>query len=100
MGIFNWFGEQEHNTFDYKPIYYDKEKDELRQKFGRVDGTVDKEVKKEGYAPGSYIKGSLRNGNYQRTQRAGSKAQGIIGVIGLVLVIMVLFGIIKFYTLL
>ncbi|MBR6212816.1 MAG: hypothetical protein IKQ64_07220 [Bacteroidales bacterium] len=100
MGIFNWFGEQEHNTFDYKPIYYDKEKDELRQKFGRVDGTVDKEVKKEGYAPGSYIKGSLRNGNYQRTKRAGSKAQGIIGVIGLVLVIMVLFGIIKFYTLL
>ena len=100
MGIFNWFGEQEHNTFDYKPIYYDKEKDELRQKFGRVDGTVDKEVKKEGYAPGSYIKGSLCNGNYQRTKRAGSKAQGIIGVIGLVLVIMVLFGIIKFYTLL
>ncbi len=100
MGIFNWFGEQEHNTFDYKPIYYDKEKDELRQKFGRVDGTMDKEVKKEGYAPGSYIKGSLRNGNYQRTKRAGSKAQGIIGVFGLVLVIMVLFGIIKFYTLL
>ncbi len=100
MGIFNWFGEQEHNTFDYKPIYYDKEKDELRQKFCRVDGTDDKEVKKEGYAPGSYIKGSLRNGNYQRTKRAGSKAQGIIGVIGLVLVIMVLFGIIKFYTLL
>lgn len=100
MAIFNWFGEQEHNTFDYKPIYYDKEKDELRQKFGRVDGTVDKEVKKDGYAPGSYIKGSLRNGNYQRTKRAGSRAQGIIGVIGLVLVIMVLFGIIKFYTLL
>ena len=29
MGIFNWFGEQEHKSFDYKPIFYDKEKDEL-----------------------------------------------------------------------
>jgi hypothetical protein len=102
MGIFNWFGEQEHNTFDYKPIYYDKEKDELRQRFGRVDGSLEKEMeeKKENYAPGSYIQGSLRNGNYQRTKRAGSKAQGIIGFIGLALVLMVLFGIIKFYTLL
>ena len=102
MGIFNWFGEQEHNTFDYKPIYYDKEKEELRQKFGRVDGSLEKEMeeKKEKYAPGSYIQGSFRNGAYQRTKRAGSKAQGIIGVIGLALVLMVLFGIIKFYSLL
>jgi len=100
MGIFNWFGEQEHNTFDYKPIYYDKEKDERRRKFGNVDGTID-EAKKEGtYVPGSYIKGSLRDGKYQKSVRAGSKAQNIIGVIGLLLVFGVLFYIIKFYSLL
>jgi len=100
MAIFNWFGEQEHNTFDYKPIYYDKEKDELRQKFGHVDGTADEEMKKGTYVPGSYIKGALRDGKYQGTKRAGSKAQGIIGVIGLVLVVIVLYYIINFYSLL
>ena len=100
MGIFNWFGEQEHNTFDYKPIYYDKKKDELRQKFGHVDGSIDKEMEKEGYVPGSYIKGSLRDGNYQKSVRAGSKAQNIIGIVGLVLVVAVLYYIINFYSLL
>ena len=56
MGIFNWFGEQEHKSFDYKPIFYDKEKEELRQKFGHVDGTVEKEMKDEKYVPISQIK--------------------------------------------
>ena len=98
MGIFNWFGEQEHNTFDYKPIYYDKEKDELRKRFGEVDGSADR--KDEPYVPGSYIKGSLRDGNYQKSVRAGSKAQNIIGLVGLVLVIVALMYIAKFFTIL
>jgi hypothetical protein len=100
MGLFNWFGEQEHNTFDYKPIYYDKEKDELRQKFGHVDGSLDEEMKKDTYVPGSYIKGSMRDGNYQKSVRAGGRAQSFIGIIGLLLVVGVLFYIIKFYSLL
>lgn len=100
MGMFNWFGEQEHNTFDYKPIYYDKEKEELRQKFGKVDGTFDKEAEQKPYVPGSYIKGSLRDGHYQKSVRAGSKAQNIIGLVGLVLVIIALMYIAKFFTIL
>ena len=43
MGLFSFFGDGEHRVFDYKPIYYDKEAEERRQKFGRVDGTLDKE---------------------------------------------------------
>ena len=100
MGIFNWFGEQEHKSFDYKPIFYDKEKDERRQKFGRVDGSIEEEKKNGTYVPGSYIKGSLRDGKYQKSVSAGSKAQNIIGVIGLILVIGVLMYILKFYSLL
>ena len=100
MGLFNWFGEQEHNSFDYKPVFYDKEKDELRQKFGHVDGTLDKEMKDDSYVPGSYIKGSLRDGHYQKSVRAGNKAQSIIGLVGLMLVVGVLFYILKFYSLL
>ena len=43
MAIFDFFGNTEHKVFDYKPIYYDKEADERRQKFGAVDGRLEKE---------------------------------------------------------
>lgn len=100
MGLFNFFGEQEHNTYDYKPIYFDKEKEELKKKFGRVDGSMDAEKEKGSYVPGSYIKGSFRDGHYQRSVKSGHKAQNIIGLIGLLLIFAVLFFIAKFYTLL
>lgn len=98
MGIFNFMGDQEHKVFDYKPIYYDKEKDELKQKFSQVDGSIDKS--KPAYTPGSYIKGSMRNGNYQRTRGTSNKIQNIIGLVGLILVVVVLIYIAKFYTIL
>ena len=104
MALFNMFGEQEHRVFNYKPIYYDQEKEELKQMFGKVDGTVDKEIaeqKEKGtYVPGSYIKGSLRDGNYRRSRGHSTRAQSIIGIIGLLLVFAVLFYIAKFYTIL
>ena len=46
MGIFNMFGEQEHRVFNYKPIYYDKDKEERRRRFGAVDGSLDREIEK------------------------------------------------------
>jgi len=102
MAIFNWFGEQEHNVFDYKPIYYDKEKDEIKRRFASVDGSMDKkdEDGKPAYVPGSYIQGSFRGGNYQKSKRAGSRLQGIIGIISLLLVFVALYFITKFYSLL
>ena len=100
MGMFNWFGEQEHNTFDYKPIYYDKEKEELKKKFGKVDGSLGKGDEKTPYVPGSYLKGSFRDGNYQKSVRAGNKAQNIIGLVGLLLVFIVILYIVKFFTIL
>lgn len=97
--MFSFFGDQEHKVFDYKPIYYDKKKDEIKQKFASVDGSAGK--KEEGtYVPGSYIKGSLRDGNYQKTRQSGNKAQSIIGIVGLLLIFTVLIFIAKFYTLL
>ncbi len=119
MGIFNFFGDQEHKVFDYKPMYYDKDKEELRRKFGSVDGGASAgkgsaagkgivagkadgggKEGREGYVPGSYIKGSMRGGNYQKTRSSSNRAQNIIGIIGLLLVAVVLFYIAKFYTLL
>lgn len=98
MGMFNFFGDQEHKVFDYKPIYYDKEKEELKKKFGRVDGSLEKE---DGtYVPGSYLKGSFRDGGYQRTRSSAGKASNIIGLVALLLIVAVLFYIAKFYSLL
>ena len=39
---FSFFGKQEHRVFNYKPIYFDQEKEERRQMFGQVDDTDDK----------------------------------------------------------
>ncbi len=100
MGIFNMFGEQEHRVFNYKPIYYDKEEEERRRKFGRVDGSIEKAKEEGTYVPGSYIKGSLRDGNYRRSRSHSTKAQNIIGLVGLLLVFGVLYYIAKFYSLL
>lgn len=97
MALFNWFGEPEHNVFDYKPRYYDPKKEELRQRFGQVDGSMDD---KENYSPGSYIRGSMRSGRYQKSRTSSNKVQGIIGVVGLVLVFIVLMYMAKFFTIL
>lgn len=85
---FSFFGSQEHRVFDYKPRYYDKEKEELRQIFGHVDGSNDK--KEEKYVPGSYIKGSFRDGNYQKTRVSTTKAQKIIGMVGMLIFFVVI----------
>lgn len=96
MGFnFGFFGSQEHRVFNYKPRYYDPEKEKLKQKFGKVDGSLEEET----YTPGSYIKGSLRDGNYQRTRNV-NKVQKIIGIVGLMLFFVVLVLITKFYSLL
>lgn len=100
MGIFNMFGTQEHRVFNYKPIYYDKEKEELKRRFGEVDGTLDKEMKEEDYVPGSYIKGSMREGRYWSSRRTTNRVQNIIGLAGLLLVAVILIYIAKFYMLL
>jgi hypothetical protein len=100
MSFFTFPGEQEHRRFNYKPIYYDKAEDERRQKFGSVDGTFDKEKEKGEYKPGSYIRGSLRDGEYSRRHTTTTKAQRIIGIIGLILLAVILIYLTKFYSLL
>lgn len=100
MARFSFFGDQEHRVFNYKPMYYDPEKEARRQMFGAVDGGVnDKKDENGEHVPGSYIQGAFRNGNYAR-RRGATKAQSIIGLVGLVLVVIVLIYIAKFYTLL
>lgn len=100
MGVFNFFGDNEHRVFNYKPIYYNPEEEERKRKFGAVDGTLEKEKKSETYTPGSHIKGALRDGNYQRTRGHVKKTQTFIGIITMILIFVVLYLVAKFYSLL
>lgn len=98
--MFNWFGDSEHRVFNYKPRYYDVEAEERRKKFGKVDGSLEKEKAGGTYSPGSYIRGSFRDGHYSRERAHATRAQQIIGLVGLGLVFIVLGYIAKFYTIL
>jgi len=97
MGLFNFYGEGEHRVFKYRPIYYNVEEEERRRKFGHVDGTFEKEKKEGTYVPGSYIKGNLRDGNYQELKSPMKKAHTIIGIVTMILIFVVLILIARFY---
>ena len=95
MGFsFNFFGTQEVRKFGYKPRFYDPETEERRKKYG--DFTKPKDEK---YVPGNIVKGSLRDGNYQRKQEV-SRNQKTIGVVTMILLFSVVYLIYKYFPLL
>ena len=95
MGFsFNFFGTQEVRKFSYKPRFYDPETEERRKKYG--DFTKPKDEK---YVPGNIVKGSLRDGNYQRKQEV-SRNQKTIGVVTMILLFFVVYLIYKYFPLL
>lgn len=95
MGFsFKFFGAQEVRKFNYRPRFYDPEKEARRKKFG------DHSVKKDKpYVPGQLVKGSLRDGNYSRTEEVG-KNQAIIGVVTTILLFAMVYLIYKYFPLL
>jgi hypothetical protein len=95
MGFsFNFFGTQEVRKFNYRPRFYDPEAEERRKKYG--DFTKPKDQK---YVPGSIVKGSLRDGNYQRKQEV-SRNQKTIGAVSMILLFAVVYLIYKYFPLL
>jgi hypothetical protein len=74
--------------FSYKPRFYDPEKEERRKRYARYGKRED--AQDEAYTPGKYIKGSLRDGNYSRTEEI-VKNQKIIGVVTTILLFAVIF---------
>ena len=96
MGFnFSFFGKQEVRKFNYKPRFYDPEAEERRNKYG--DFT--KETPKQEYVPGHHIKGSLRDGNYSKTEDL-SKNQRFLGAVSLILLFVVIFLLWKYFPIL
>ena len=96
MGFnFSFFGKQEVRKFNYKPRFYDPEAEERRKKYG--DFT--KDTQKKEYVPGQSIKGSLRDGNYSRTEDL-SRNQRFLGAISLILLFGVIFILWKYFPIL
>lgn len=94
MGFnFSFFGKQEVRKFSYKPRFYDPEAEERRKKYG------DFTKKEEGYVPGKHVRGSLRDGNYQRTEEV-SRNQRIIGMATTILLFAVIYLIYKYFPIL
>ena len=94
MGFnFSFFGKQEVRKFSYKPRFYDPEAEERRKKYG------DFTKKNEEYVPGKHVRGSLRDGNYQRTEEV-SRNQRIIGMATTVLLFAVIYLIYKYFPIL
>ena len=95
MGFsFNFFGKQEVRRFNYKPRFYDPETEERRKKYG--DFTKPKE---EGYTPGQHVRGSFRDGNYQRKMEV-SRNQKMIGMVTMGLLLAVVILLFKYFPLL
>ena len=96
MAFFNFgiFGEQEHRVFNYKPRYYDPEKEAIKEKFASVDGTMEK----KDYVPGTYLKGAFRREDRYRT--SGGRSRMIASLVGLLLVIIILIYVAKIFPVL
>lgn len=97
MGFnFSFFGTQEVRKFSYRPRYYDPEK-EARQKRMRQSGSATEE--EHTYVPGQHLRGSLRDGNYQKKVDV-SRNQKIIGVFTTILLFAVVYLVYKYFPLL
>ena len=84
MGFsFNFFGKQEVRRFNYRPRFYDPEEEARKEKFG--DHSKDKKAQKKEYVPGSYVKGSLRDGSYKDTKEV-TKNQKFLGMLAVLLI--------------
>lgn len=98
MGFsFKFFGTQEVRKFSYKPRFYDPEKEARRKRYGNLSG-LDNDEKQE-YKPGMHIRGSLRDGNYSRTEEIG-RNQKIIGMITVVLLFAVVYLLFRYFPIL
>lgn len=98
MGFsFKFFGTQEVRKFNYRPRFYDPEKEARRKMFG--DHSAKNTDSSGQYVPGQLVKGSLRDGKYSKTEEV-AKNQKYIGMITLILLFCAIYLIYEYFPLL
>ncbi|HOK37099.1 MAG: hypothetical protein WHW07_10355 [Bacteroidales bacterium] len=79
---FSFFRLPSHNVFDYKPRFYDPEKEERREKLNELRISQGKEPlydnAEEEYKPGSLIKGNFRPKMKRRSYRDRNRTLRLI----------------------
>ncbi|MBA7536432.1 hypothetical protein ES705_28696 [subsurface metagenome] len=81
----NFFRTYKNKQFNYTPLYYSRQKEELEERIKRIE-SEEKGIKDENYTPG-IIKGSFR---HIRSLRAKSERGSAIRVIVIALILLVL----------
>ena len=97
MGFnFSFFGTQEVRRFSYKPRFYDPEKEEQRKRLKKAGFNKEED---HNYVPGQHLRGSLRDGNYQKKADV-SRNQKIVGVFTTILLFAVVYLVYKYFPVL
>lgn len=85
MGIGSFFRIPAHNVFDYKPRFYDPEKEKRKEKLRLIrdeQGKHDNLESVDNVVPGSRIKGSFRSGMSRRKYSRRSSVVRFLVILG------------------
>lgn len=104
MARITFFSTPQPRSFNYKPRYYDEDKERLAkiyEKYGKnPDGTTNPELqKKSTYVPGVNIRGAFRKSMEEsRDYSKGSAMKGIFTVMTILFIVVILFFIGKVFV--
>ncbi|MDD4150020.1 MAG: hypothetical protein PHE33_08320 [Bacteroidales bacterium] len=107
MGVRSFFRLPEYNVFDYKPRFYDPEKEERaerRREIRNIRGKTEIDIKDDEYKPGTTIKGSFRPKMPRRAYRSRSSKlrlfviMAVLFFLAYILIVVDLTPLIKFFN--
>lgn len=71
MGLgFSFFKTPRHRVFNYQPLYYDEQKEAMKERLERLH--MEEGEKKETYRPGRFIRFNMRKSFYNSRSKKGS----------------------------
>ncbi|MDD2385185.1 MAG: hypothetical protein PHP52_00190 [Bacteroidales bacterium] len=107
MGVGGFFKLPEYNVYDYKPRFYDPDKEERkerRRELRDMRGKTQSEIEDDTYKPGSTIKGSFRPKMPRRAYRSRSSTirlfviMAVLFFLAYILIVVDLTPLIKFFS--
>ena len=90
MDLPRFFRSYKHRQFNYIPVYYDRQKEELQERVRRIKKEESGEKEKEGEQKNSIIRGSFRHVSAYRAKANRASALRTLAIV-LILLALVLF---------